>query len=64
MTEHTTETKIGNTVYIVKAECSATAVETVENKLERLICRHITDTKSYQTNCEIPLAIYSKVRDI
>ena len=33
-----TETQIGNTLFIVTAECSPTAKETIEKKLERLIC--------------------------
>jgi len=43
----TTETKIAGKIYRVTAECSPTATETVEKKLERLICRHISDTESY-----------------
>ena len=49
-----TETQIGRTLYIVTAECSAAATETIEQKLERIISRHIADvipdTKSYQLN--------------
>ena len=44
-----TETIISGKVYCVTAECSQGATETVEKKLERLICRHVSDTKSYQT---------------
>ena len=40
-----TETKIGNVTYIVTSECSPTATETLEKKLERLILRHISDKK-------------------
>ncbi|MFA7135880.1 MAG: hypothetical protein WC125_08465 [Bacteroidales bacterium] len=45
----TTQTIISGKVYCVTAECSTTATETVEKKLERLICRHVSDTNSYQT---------------
>ena len=38
-----TETKIGNTLYIVSAECSPNAKETLEQKLERIIRRHVAD---------------------
>jgi hypothetical protein len=57
MKEHITEVKIGNTLFIVTAKCSPTATETVEKKLERLICRHVSN--SYQTRHETPLAICS-----
>ena len=46
--EHMTETKIGNTRYIVTAECSPNATETIEQKLERIILRNVSDTKNYQ----------------
>lgn len=52
-----TETKIGNTTYIVTGECSSTATETIAEKLERLILRRFSDTVSYQTNPEIQLAM-------
>ena len=42
-----TETRIGNTLFIVTSECSPTATETIEKKLERLISRHFSDTNSY-----------------
>lgn len=45
----TTETIISRKVYCVIAECSPTATETVEKKLERLICRHVSDPESYRT---------------
>lgn len=54
-----TEKQIGNTLYIITAECSPTATETIEKKLERLICRHLSDTKSYQPECDKQLAMYS-----
>ena len=41
----TTETIISGKVYCVTAECSSTATETVKKKLERLICRHVSDTE-------------------
>lgn len=52
-----TETIISGKVYCVTAECSQGATETVEKKLERLICRHVSDTKSYQTKEPKTLAI-------
>ena len=54
-----TETQVGNTLFIVTSECSPIAKETVEEKLERLICRHLSDTESYQTKRSISLAMYS-----
>ena len=59
----TTETKIKGTVYCVTSECSPTATETVEKKLERLICRHASDTESYQYNSQKSLAMCEKVRE-
>lgn len=50
MTPNTTETKIGGKLYLVTGGCSPNATETVEKKLERLICRHTSDTKSYQSD--------------
>ncbi len=58
-----TEIPIGNTLYIVTSECSPTATETVEAKLERLILRCVSDTKSYHTKCDNQLAIYSNQRE-
>ena len=52
MVNNTIETKIGSTLYIVTTECSSQATETVEQKLERIISRHISDTKSYQSNTQ------------
>ena len=46
------EMRIGNTPYIVTAECSPTATETVEKKLERLILRHVADAIMFQNNDE------------
>jgi len=57
--KNVTETKIGNTTYIVTSECSPNATETVEKKLERLILRHVLDTNSYQKNQDITLAMCS-----
>ena len=53
-----TETQIGNTRYIITAECSPTATETIEKKLERLICRRFSDTNSYQPERDKQLAMY------
>ena len=46
------EIRIGNTTYIVTAECSPTATETVEKKLERLILRHVADAIMLQNKDE------------
>ena len=46
------EIRIGNTTYIVMAECSLTATETVEKKLERLILRHVADAIMLQNKDE------------
>ena len=53
------EIRIGNTTYIVTAECSPTATETVEKKLERLILRHVSDTIMFQNKDENKIAMYS-----
>jgi hypothetical protein len=52
-----TETRIGKTLFIVTAECSQTASEKVEKKLERLILRHVSDTKRFQHNDENQFAM-------
>ena len=44
-----TEIRIGRTLYIVTSECSPNATETVEEKLERLILRHVADVEKFQT---------------
>jgi len=59
----TTEKKIGTTLFVVTAECSPAAAETLEKKLERILCRHANDTVSYQSEQEIPLAMCEKVRE-
>lgn len=56
-TKTVTETRIGNVTYIVTSECSSTATESVEKKLERLILRHVSDKKSYQINTDLSLAM-------
>jgi hypothetical protein len=43
--EHTSELKVGNTVFIVTEEFSQTATETVEQKLKKLINAHIYDSR-------------------
>lgn len=43
-----TETRFGNTLIIVTGECSPTATETIQEKLERIILRHLSDLKNYQ----------------
>lgn len=57
--ETVTEIPIGNTLYIVTSKCSPTATETVEKKLERLILRHVSDIKSYQSERDDQLAMYT-----
>jgi hypothetical protein len=57
--ETVTETHFGNTLIIVTAECSPTATETIEKKLERLIVRHFSDMKPYQDDGENRVAMYS-----
>lgn len=51
------EIRIGNTTYIVTAECSPTATETVEKKLERLILRHVADAIKLQNKDENQFAM-------
>ena len=60
LTTKTTETRIGNTIYIVTAECSSKATETVEQKLERMICRHISDSNKSPAKWPNPLAMFEK----
>ena len=55
--KNTTETRIGNVTYIVTSECSPTATETVEKKLERLILRHISDKECSPFCINKPLAM-------
>ena len=50
-----TETQIGNTLFIVTSECSTSATETIEKKLERLICRRFHSSKSYPQVRDIQL---------
>ena len=63
MTTVKTEIKIKGTLYCVISECSPAATETVEKKLERLICRHVSDTESYQYDKPEPLAMCGEVRN-
>jgi len=63
MNTNTTETRIDGKLYLVTAECSPTATETVDKKLERLICRHVTDAKSYHSICITSLAMCGIVRE-
>lgn len=42
-----TETRFGNTLLIVTGECSPTATETIQEKLERIILRHLSDLKNH-----------------
>jgi len=59
----TYEKMIGNTLFVVTSECSSTASETLEQKLERLICRHASDTKSYQNKTPESLAMCGNLRE-
>lgn len=52
-----TETQIGNTLFIVTSECSPTATETIQKKLERLICRHFASAKSYPQERDLQLDV-------
>ena len=52
-----TETQIGNTLFIVTSECSPAATETIEKKLERLICRHFSSAKSYPQERDLQLDV-------
>lgn len=54
-----TETRIGNTLFVVTSECSPVATETIEKKLERLICRRFSDTKSYPPERDKQLAVHA-----
>ena len=45
MDQTTTEIKIGKTLFIITAECSPTATETIEQKLKSLIMQHIPNAR-------------------
>jgi len=49
MNSVTVEKKIGNTVYVVTSECSKNATETIEQKLERIICSHAVKANNSQS---------------
>ncbi|MDO4549539.1 MAG: hypothetical protein Q4D04_15725 [Clostridia bacterium] len=51
-----TKQRLGNTLYIVTAECAPDAMETVEKKLEKLLFRRILDAKSYPADIDASLA--------
>lgn len=40
MEQKKTEIRVGKTIFIVTAECSPTATETIEQKLKKLIDQH------------------------
>ena len=40
MEQKKTEIRVGKTIFIVTAECSLTATETIEQKLKKLINQH------------------------
>jgi len=52
-----TEMCVGSITYVVTSECSPTATESLEKKLERLILRHVSDMKSYPFCIKSPLAM-------
>jgi hypothetical protein len=58
-----TETHFGSTLIIVTAECSPTATETIEKKLERLIVRHFSDLKTYPDDGDNKVAMFSNQRE-
>jgi len=62
-TQVLTEKRIGNKLFHIVSECSSSAKETVEQKLERLICRHASDAKSYPTYNDTSLAMSEIVRE-
>jgi hypothetical protein len=45
MEQATTEIKVGKTLFIVTAEYSPTATETVEQKLKKMIIQHIPNVR-------------------
>jgi len=45
MEQATTEIMVGKTLFIITAEYSATATETLEQKLKKLIIQHIPDAR-------------------
>ena len=55
-----TETRFRNTLIIVTGECSPTATETIEKKLERLILRHVSDLNNYQDDNSNDVALCGK----
>ena len=53
-----TETRIGKTVYVVRAIQSENAKETADDKMKRIICRHLSDAdNSYHRVKDVYLAI-------
>jgi len=46
------EKTIGNTTFIITSEQSENATETLEQKLERIICRHISDIGNSPCNVQ------------
>ena|GEM_PF-6358230 len=47
---HVTETTVGKTTYVVRAVCSPNARETLEQKLKRIMNRHISDAINCHEN--------------
>ena len=45
MEQKKTEIRVGKTIFIVTAECSPTATETIEQKLKKLINQHASGAR-------------------
>ena len=45
MEQKKTEIRVGKTIFIVTAECSLTATETIEQKLKKLINQHASGAR-------------------
>lgn len=45
MEQKKSEIRVGKTLFIVTAECSPTATETIEQKLKKLINQHASGAK-------------------
>jgi hypothetical protein len=65
--EHTTETKIGKTLFAVTSAFSEIATETAEQKIKKLILRHAYDCgkviSKLSENPEYPLAMCENIRE-
>ena len=54
--EHITEMTIGKTVFVICAEHSPTATETVEQKIKKLVLQHALDNRKVIGNSTINAA--------